>query len=287
VWISAVLICDMPPDKPGTQMIHQWFNNFIMRFDSALQSEISQDNVERVFTVSPFHSPRYGYPSWIRITSIDSRLNQLLTEHLPELCNNHLELDNGQKIQVTQVHLPETLPPFLKNAANIDRFNPLTWIGHSNPTQLISTIMQMPLSYKLKLFFHTPTSLRTHSPSAYIKNNLLPLPQQIFETYIRRWQTLTSSVPIIALSEFLGEYTRLGQYSLRTYNVDGWRWGNVTGFTGYADYVFAGNRYLPTELARDRDHLIRTCYILASLAFFVGTGQLTSFGMGQTLPIFI
>lgn len=287
MWISAVLTCDIPVNKPAVQAIQRWFNGFVRNVDPVLQSQISQDNIERVFTVSPCYPSKGGFSSWIRITSVDDRLNQLLKKHLPELCNEYLQLDNGETIKVIQVHLPETLPLFLQNSEVNDRFNPLVWIGCVSQTQLISTIMQMPPKHRMRLFFHTATSLRNHSPSTYIKSDLLPLPQQIFETYTRRWQTLTSSFPIVSLAEFLSEYTRLSSYNLGTYSIDGWHWGRVVGFTGYADYTFADTRYLPPKLARDRDNLVRTCYLLAAFSFFVGTGQLTSFGLGQTLPSFV
>ncbi len=287
MWISTLLICDTPSNEPTVQIINRWFNNFILNLDTALHSEITQDNVERVFTVSPFYLPKNGYPSWIRITSIDDRLNQLLRDHLPELCGNYLQLDSSENIRVSQVHLPKTLPSFLNKVEPLDRFNPLTWLGHISPTQLITAMMTMPMDHRLRLFFHTSTSLRNHSPSTYIKSDLVPLPQHIFESYTRRWQTLTSSFPMIPLSEFVGKYTRLSRYNLRTNNIGGWHWGYISGFTGYADYTFAGTRYLPAELARDREYLVQSCYLLAAFSFFVGTGQLTSFGLGQTLPVFL
>lgn len=282
MWISVVLICDNPSYQPSIQSIHHWFNDFVLSLDSSLQAEISRDNTERVFTTSPFYLSHRGYPAWLRITSVDSRLNQVLQEHLPKLRNDYLQLGE-EKIRVSEVYLPKTSPPFLQNVDYMDRFNPLAWVGYTHPIQLISAIMQTPLNHKLRLNFHTPTRLRDHSPMTY-KDNLLPLPHQVFGTYARKWQTFTASAPIIPLMDFLNDYTRLNQYHLRTYDVSGWKWGRVTGFTGYVDYGFIGVRHLPSELARDREHLIRTCYLLAAFAFFVGTGQLTSFGMGQTLP---
>lgn len=285
MWVSSVLICDAPSREPRVQLLQQWFSSFISEYDPALQTEITQDNVERVFTISPLYSPHKEQPAWMRLTSLDGRLTQLLKDCLPELHNKELQLGNGDALHVTQVLMPESPPPFL-NSTDIDRFDPLAWVGCINPTLLISTVMQMPLKRRLKLLFHTATTIRNRTPSGFVNSDLLPLPHYVFLNYARRWETFTGSMPPEYLPEFLQDYAHISHYNLRTYAMRGWDWGDIMGFAGYVDYTFAGIRYLPKEYSQDRDYFVRICFLLSAFGYFAGTGRLTSFGMGQTLPIF-
>lgn len=139
------------------------------------------------------------------------------------------------------------------------------------PPQTYAGLKQVATDKTINLTFTTPTSFRHkghHLP--------LPYPENVFHSYLRRWNHF-SSEPIDQdlFLEWIDANVIIRRLHLNSHKVAAGKRGSVTGFTGAVEFALSvpGERHL--EYAR----LFRT---LGHLASYCGTGHKTTFGLGQT-----
>jgi CRISPR-associated endoribonuclease Cas6 len=129
----------------------------------------------------------------------------------------------------------------------------------------------VPESPTLTLSFLTPTSFRrkgTHFP--------LPLPYNLFHSYLRRWNDF-SQHPINAdpFLNWIDESVIILRHELRSLKVPAGKSGSVNGFVGAVQYGL-------TAKAQHHAEFVNYFLALGKLAPYCGTGHKTTFGLGQT-----
>lgn len=129
----------------------------------------------------------------------------------------------------------------------------------------------LPQQRSFSLNFTTPTSFRSK------KHHLpLPIPQNVFHSYLRRWNDFSGYKH--DQEEFLAwvaETVFVSGHDIATTKIQAGKKGTVTGFTGWVSFgVDAQGNHYP-----DQQQLL---YALLQLAPYCGTGHKTTFGLGQT-----
>jgi CRISPR-associated endoribonuclease Cas6 len=119
--------------------------------------------------------------------------------------------------------------------------------------------------------FLTPTSFRHHG------NHLpLPLPDIIFQSYLRRWNCFA---PIEFnkhdFKQWVNEHIVIARHKIESSKVQAGKQGSVTGFTGCVQFHL-------TSKAQSEPDYVQLIYALEQLAPYCGTGHKTTFGLGQT-----
>ncbi|MEB3884570.1 CRISPR-associated endoribonuclease Cas6 [Lyngbya sp. CCY1209] len=133
-----------------------------------------------------------------------------------------------------------------------------------------------PKSANLKLSFTSPTSFRHkghHLP--------LPLPINLFHSYLRRWNDF-SDLPSDRdlFLEWVDEFVVIQRHRLESVKVAAGKRGMVTGFTGAIELGISHKRR--SDFQGDAEGQKQLFYALGRLAPYCGTGHKTTFGLGQT-----
>ncbi len=138
------------------------------------------------------------------------------------------------------------------------------------PPRTYSQLFGIKKQRSLTLSFLSPTSFRRkghHFP--------LPVPTNVFHSYLRRWNSL-ASVPVDQ-GEFLDWVDKrviLCRHQIESVKVAGGKQGSVTGFIGSVEYRLS--------LSTNSPQFEQLFYTLGQFAPYCGTGHKTTFGLGQT-----
>jgi CRISPR-associated endoribonuclease Cas6 len=179
------------------------------------------------------------------VTGLSERVTswmQTWVQNLP----THLELNNiPLKIQSCRIAYPATTYSQLLNRDNIGG--------------------------TVSLNFLSPTSFRRkkhHFP--------LPVPFNIFQSYLRRWHDF-SNLPVDTddFLTWIDEQVIINSHQIASEKVLAGKKGAVTGFTGSVELGLA-------RTASQNPEFYRLFYALVNFAPYCGTGHKTTFGLGQT-----
>ena len=129
----------------------------------------------------------------------------------------------------------------------------------------------LPQQRNFSLHFLTPTSFRSrghHLP--------LPIPSNIFHSYLRRWNDF-SPYPHDQdkFLDWITDMVFVANHQISTTKIQAGKAGTVTGFTGTVDFGVAAK----INHSPDNQRLL---YALLQLAPYCGTGHKTTFGLGHT-----
>ena len=119
--------------------------------------------------------------------------------------------------------------------------------------------------------FTSPTSFRRqghHFP--------LPVPQNLFHSYLRRWNNFSEIV--FSQEDFLDwveQNVLILRHNIESYKVAGGKKGAVTGFTGAIELSLEKN-------GQNHPQYYQLYNALCQFAPYCGTGHKTTFGLGQT-----
>lgn len=135
---------------------------------------------------------------------------------------------------------------------------------------------QSPKTGNLKLSFLSPTSFRHkghHLP--------LPIPVNLFHSYLRRWNDFSDiKCDRDLFLEWVDEFVILQRHHLQSVKVAAGKRGMVTGFTGAIE--LATSQKSKTKFSGNIQQQQQLFYALGQLAPYCGTGHKTPFGLGQT-----
>lgn len=124
----------------------------------------------------------------------------------------------------------------------------------------------------LSLTFLSPTSFRRqghHLP--------LPLPRNVFHSYLRRWNLFSGEgVPQEEFLEWIDDRVVIRRHQLQSVKVAAGKRGSVTGFIGAITYSL-------THQARENSSFHDLFFSLGRFAPYCGTGHKTTFGLGETI----
>ncbi len=238
------------------------FLDWIGEKDKAQADDLHDGNELRPYTVSDlkgtFHAQKgfnrveAGQSAWFRATSLTKELTETLKESvLPGIKGRTIEL-NGVKFQIQSVAEPGKHP----------------WAREASYESLVNRYFKsdLPAADAMEIQFASLTTFHTgdvHMP--------LPVPETVLESWLRRWNKLSTASLPRAVEELSEARLALNRYTLQT-QVAQYKNATWIGFTGDCRFRI---------LAED-EFWLRLCNLLADYSFYCGTGAKTSFGLGQT-----
>ena len=234
--------------------LHAWFLNQIQLVDPALSAYLHDGQSEKAFSLSRLQGPLeiHGRETCLKAQQSYFWYLSLLSKRTIE---GVIEWLGKPPQSLSLVHRPLVIK-------NIELFfPPVTY----------QELWQGPINQKLELSFLSPTSFRrkgNHFP--------LPVPNNIFHSYLRRWNDF-SGRPIEAedFLNWIDESVRIDRHWLESLKVSGIKGGNFTGFVGAIALSLT-----PQGL---KHRLYRQVWsALGRFAPYCGTGHKTTFGLGQT-----
>ena len=239
-----------------TTELHSWFLDQVRRLDFSLSTALHDDPSEKAFTISGLDGP------------IQSQGRSLLLPAQQPYRWTVTAL-NAPVVTWMQQWLP-ALPPEM--ALRSGSFQILGWqLAH--PPTTYAQLLQLPLPdpVTLNLTFSSPTSFRhkgNHLP--------LPLPENIFHSYLRRWNNFSGqAIDPDSFLEWVDGFVVVLRHQVQSSKVAAGKHGSVTGFTGSVQLGLSAG-------ANQRPEFIQAFLTLGNLAPYCGTGHKTTFGLGQT-----
>jgi CRISPR-associated endoribonuclease Cas6 len=234
--------------------LHAWFLQQIKQIDPQLSQTFHDDPDNKAFTLSMLNG---------KITTY----NQRLTLEAKETYSLFITLLSKQGITWLQnwlLKMPVTinLKDIIFKIKNIKISLP--------PTSYLK-LSQVKPNAQLKLTFLSVTTFRrkgNHFP--------LPLPFNVFQSYLRRW--LNFSGQIIDRENFLNWIDTeiiITQHQLESLKIMGAKGGSITGFMGTIAYNI-------TYEGQKNQEYVQLYSSLGQFAPFCATGHKTPFGLGQT-----
>ena len=281
-------VITLQPTEPATVSIdlgratHSWFLSQVRRTDPALADRLHEPNAARPFTVSALRgagpasqgqvtlAPEREY--WLRVTSFEPELSRRLVEEvIPALPG--------------EVSLAETAFA-LKGATCDPQEHP--WAGQTT----FEALAQEHLlgvgrpERKLTLRFASPTTFRRTEGETSLTDDQgrayraaghnvpLPLPGLVFDSYLQRWNAFAPVALHPDVKRYAQECVAISRYRLQTLLVE-FGAARQVGFVGSCQFM---------ALVHD-PYWLRLLNLLAAFAFYAGTGQQTTRGLGQTKRI--
>jgi CRISPR-associated endoribonuclease Cas6 len=244
------------PPSYATEL-HSWFLDQVRRTNSQLSAYLHDGQSERPFALSPLNGV------------IQSRGRSL-----------HFSTDQQYQWQITALSqsLVAWISQWLQSPPSVVRlrsgtFTILDWCFAHPPTtyrQLLET--PEPEPPQITLSFLSPTSFRRKG-----KHLPLPMPVNVFHSYLRRWNDFSGEeVESDDFLDWIDEYVVILRHQLQSTKVMAGKSGSVTGFTGSVQFGLSAKAYADTEY-------IQLWLALGNLAPYCGTGHKTTFGLGQTV----
>jgi CRISPR-associated endoribonuclease Cas6 len=189
---------------------------------------------------------------WLRFTSSDATLSQLLTSQIVPGLHSQISLD-GLSYGVTAVTTDSELHPWA-GVTSCDELIQRNLLGSDSPPT------------KITLHFLSPTSFRSGG-----KNVPLPTPDLVFGSLLNSWNAVSNvSLPPEG-RDFASESMAISHFDLLSRAVSFGRFHSI-GCIGTCTYVI---------LDRD-EYWVRGMNLLADFALYAGVGSKTTVGMGQT-----
>jgi CRISPR-associated endoribonuclease Cas6 len=241
-----------------TTQLHSWFLDQIRRIDPHLSAYLHDGQSEKAFSLSSLsgdiqsqgrtlhfrHDCTYEWSIAALSKSVCEGLQQWLT-HPPEV----MQLHSGHlTILRWDIRLPAT------NYETV-------W-----ETAIDSSHLEQGC-----LTFATPTSFRKRS------NHLpLPMPENVFHSYLRRWNDFAPiAVEQARFLDWVNECVVILRHEIRSQKTQAGKQGSVTGFVGSVQFGL-------TPKAKFNPDYVQLFYALIACAPYFGTGHKVTFGLGQT-----
>jgi CRISPR-associated endoribonuclease Cas6 len=238
--------------------LHAWFLNQVQQTNPDLSTYLHDGESEKPFTISRLQGKLLSNGTKLQLmensnyqwylSALSSRLVEWMADWLQNLPKT-IELRNAplQIKSVEVAHQPTTYKQLLENQIKNQAKN------------------------SLSLSYISPTSFRRkkhHFP--------LPLPFNIFHSYLRRWNDF-SNLPVEQdlFLEWVDENVIIQRHQISTTKVAGGKRGLVTGFTGAVEFGLGKDAFLNPEY-------VNLFKALGQFAPYCGTGHKTTFGLGQT-----
>ena len=242
--------------------LHAWFLDQVRQSDPELSAYLHDGGSEKAFTISRLMGldpvqlgtirlqpgERYGW----QVTALSQRMVQWLEGWLataPDVVGVR-----GAPLNIVGWELAEKVTTYgaLWRQAKI--------------------LAQQGTRSGLTLSFMSPTSFRRkghHFP--------LPLPMNVFHSYLRRWNDFSGKVYDQNLFlEWVDESVIVRRHRIQSYQVTAGKQGMVTGFMGSVEFRL-------TNKGLEQSDYVQLFWALGGLAPYCGTGHKTTFGLGQTV----
>jgi CRISPR-associated endoribonuclease Cas6 len=247
---------DLTLPENYTTQLHSWFLDQVRRIDPTLSAYLHDGQSEKPFTVSGLSGLTTAEGRSLRF-STDQSYQWTVSALSPQVVAWF-----GQWLQQAPTELQ------LRTAS----FSIQNWSFSQAPKTYAQILSKtIPDSPNITLSFLSPTSFRrkgSHFP--------LPLPFNLFHSYLRRWNDFSGlAVDQDTFLNWIDESVVILRHQLRSQKVNVGKSGSVTGFTGAIQFGL-------TRKALQNTEFVQLFLALGQLAFFCGTGHKTTFGLGQT-----
>jgi CRISPR-associated endoribonuclease Cas6 len=261
IGLQFILQPTTPTELPSnyTYWLHAWFLDQIRQIDPAISAYLHDNQEEKAFTLSNFLGKSIAQPK--------STQDKITLSFSPQ---------EPYQLQITALCAPvcKALKQWLTQPPT-----QITLCQHTFQI-LDRQILLLPTTYKklwdspstdLSLTFLTPTGFRkngNHMP--------LPIPENLFHSYLRRWNTFAHLE--FEPEEFLAWVNQcviLLRHDIRSRKVQPGKQGSVTGFLGSIQLGL-------TPKAQQEPEYIQLIHALIQAAPYFSTGHKVTFGLGQT-----
>ncbi len=195
--------------------LHGWFLNEVRQNAPELSQYLHDGQSEKPFTISRLHGLELNTSERIQIST---------------------EQSYSFKITGLNSSVVKWLQEWVNNSPNIIKQKTVSWEILSNrithPPITYQSLLETSIEETLTLTFTSPSSFRRkkhHFP--------LPLPFNVFQSYLRRWNDF-SNAPVDAESflQWVDNHVIILRHQLQTLKVTGGKKGMVTGFIGGVEY---------------------------------------------------
>jgi CRISPR-associated endoribonuclease Cas6 len=247
---------DLTLHPQSTTQLHGWFLHQIRRINPELSQQLHDGQGEKAFTISQLQGSTIAQDKEQHLSAQDTYQWQIVALSRP-LCDclrqwldlppTRLELNSGnyQILDFQLSYPPTTYSKIWHHSAN-----------SATP---------------LELTFTTATSFRkrgNHMP--------LPIPENLFHSYLRRWNHFSSQKfdqdPFL---DWVNEQIVILRHDIRSVKVQASKSGSVTGFVGSIQLGF-------TPKAKHHPEYIQLVHALIACAPYFNTGHKVTFGLGHT-----
>lgn len=258
VGLTLSLTCDQDTQLYAQYTIglHAWLLAQIQKTHPALSKQLHDNPDEKAFTLSGLDGSfvqsgqqltlKAGHTYHWHLSALSNRVVKWLSRWLTRL-PKVIDLRDA-KLNIKAVKL--SLSP----------------MAYSDVASLSA-----PSKPKISLSFLSPTSFRRK------KNHFpLPLPVNLFHSYLRRWQSFAKNGPNQAdFLDWADTHVVILRHHIQSKKVAVGKRGSVTGFVGAIE--------LGLDASADQDAaFVDWFYRLTQFAPYCGTGHKTTFGLGQT-----
>jgi CRISPR-associated endoribonuclease Cas6 len=247
---------DLTLPENYTTQLHSWFLDQVRRIAPTLSAYLHDGQSEKPFTVSGLSGLTTAEGRSLRF-STDQSYQWTVSALSPQVVAWF-----GQWLQQAPTELQLRTTSFS-----------ITGRSFSQAPKTYAQILPktIPDSPTITLSFLSPTSFRrkgSHFP--------LPLPFNLFHSYLRRWNDFSGrKADQDTFLNWIDESVVMLRHQLRSQKVSVGKSGSVTGFTGAIQFGL-------TRKALQNTAFVQLFLALGQLAPFCGTGHKTTFGLGQT-----
>jgi CRISPR-associated endoribonuclease Cas6 len=244
------------PSNFSTEL-HSWFLHQVRRSDPELSAYLHDGQSEKAFTVSGLEGGRADEGRMIlllaaqsyrwTITGLNESVCEWLRQWVSDLPREMKLRSGGFAIEQGEVSLPAIAYETV-------------WNRFEDGEEL-----------ELSLTFLSATSFRrrqTHMP--------LPIPENVFQSYLRRWNDFAPiTVEQDDFLKWVSDCVVLLRHEVRSLKVQAGKQGSVTGFVGRVQFGLMPKAMMEPEYVQ----MVRSLVVCAP---YFGTGHKVTFGLGQT-----
>jgi CRISPR-associated endoribonuclease Cas6 len=255
IILRPVEDCQLP--KNYTYWLHAWFLDQIRTINPNISAYLHDNQTEKAFSLSSFLDRNNEHSLTF---STEATYHCHITALCAPVCQALKQLTASIKTSPQLIHFPDQ-----------SQFQILEQQIALPPTTYENLWDQAQRSSDLKLTFLTPTSFRKNGNPMP-----LPIPENLFQSYLRRWNTFAHLE--FDQDEFLtwvNECVVLFRHDLRSQKAHPGKSGFITGFVGTVEFGL-------TAKAQQEPEYIQLIHALTHAAPYTGTGYKTTFGLGQT-----
>lgn len=238
-----------------TTNLHAWFLDCVRQDQPDLSAILHDQQSEKSFTLSPLQGKLISHPEGVEVVKGNKYFWQI-TLFNQQLCAwaEHWDIPKSLNLRITSFSIKKVDISLAPTTYQDLLFSPL------------------PTRSNFSLSFLSPTSFR------HRKHHLpLPLPENIFHSYLRRWFDFGTQDfnPEVFLA-WVDSIVYVSNYDITCEKVASGKQGFVTGFIGSVEFGVDGK-------AKQNPEFQKLLYALVQFAPYCGTGHKTTFGLGQTI----
>jgi CRISPR-associated endoribonuclease Cas6 len=258
--LQPTATCSLPSNY--TYWLHAWFLDQIRQVDSEISEFLHDNQTEKAFTLS----------SLLNTRAID----------IPETSDRTLTFSDQSTytFQITALCAPvcQVFKQWLQQ-----------WLQQPTPQiklrggsfQVLNCHISLPVTTYDQLWETTATDLTLTflTPTSFRKNNNhmpLPIPENLFHSYLRRWNIFAHlEFDQDEFLDWINTHVVIVRHELRSRKIQPGKQGSVTGFIGTLQLSL-------TQKAQQEPEYIQLVHSLIKTAPYFGTGHKVTFGLGQT-----